>query len=121
MQKDLLLKAIKEQAEKVYETWQSTAYRKTQQLSSVKGGSKKDFVRYTIKGAHFLELTQKWYAKCASCCLLSLRLAFEGLHWGFIKSCLATRMATGMQQLFLNKERAGHDMTECMSVGQQPG
>lgn len=66
MQKDLLLRAIKEQAERVYEAWQSTAYRMTQQLSSVKGGSKKDFVRYTIKGAHFLELTQKWCVECAS-------------------------------------------------------
>lgn len=63
MQHEPLLRAIKDQAERVYDAWQGAAYRRTQQMAAQQEGSLRDFVRHTIKAAHFLELTQKW---CAS-------------------------------------------------------
>lgn len=64
MQKDALVAAIKSQADRAYEAWQSAAYRRTQALAAQPGAPPaKDFVRYTLKGAHFLELMQKWCAR----------------------------------------------------------
>ena len=68
MQKDALLKAIKEQAEGVYEAWHSAVYRRTQQLATARASGSKDYVRCTIKAAHFLELTQKWCAPARHVC-----------------------------------------------------
>jgi hypothetical protein len=62
VQKEALLKAVKEQAEVVYEAWQTAAYRSTQRMAAQQDGSIKDFARHTIKAAHFFELMQRWCA-----------------------------------------------------------
>jgi hypothetical protein len=62
MQKERLLDAIRAQAEKAYEAWQSCAYRKTQTLAASAGQPlHKDLVRNMIKEAHILELMQRWW------------------------------------------------------------
>jgi hypothetical protein len=62
MQKEKLLQAIRAQAEKAYEVWQSDAYRKTQAVAAQVGQPvRKGLVRYTIKEAHILELMQRWW------------------------------------------------------------
>lgn len=61
LQLEALQKAAKEQSKVVYNAWRQTAYNRLQNLAT-RAGSLADFTRFTLKQAHFLELSQQWCA-----------------------------------------------------------